>query len=197
MSDQWAPAPAPKRPRRWLRRLPWFLGAVLFFLLVCYFFVTSHTFFESFVVPKIATALGTPVSVGDSSISPFRKVTLREVKVGGGAFEEPLLNAREVRARYSLWDIIGGHINVEEVIVDSPIVQIVQLEDGTSNLDPLLKKSDDAPPEGTKASEPVQLQLTRFVLTNALVRHTKHLPGGGREVSELADVNISAANLRN
>jgi hypothetical protein len=197
MSDQWAPAPAPKRPRRWLRRLPWFLGSFLFVLLLAYFFVTSHTFLESFVLPKVAEALGTSVSVGGSSISPFRKVTLREVKVGGGAFEEPLLSAREVRARYSLWDIVGGHINVDEIVVDSPIVQIVQLEDGTSNLDPLLKKPDKAPPETSGSSGPVQLQLGRFLLTNAVVRQTKHLPGGGREITELADVTISAANLRN
>ena len=38
----------------------------------------------------------------------------------------------EVCARYSLMDIIGGHINVEEITIDSPVAQIVQNADGTS-----------------------------------------------------------------
>jgi hypothetical protein len=196
MSDQWAPAPSPRRYRHWLRRLPWIAGGLFVFLVLLYFFVTSHTFLKMFVVPKVASGLGASVTIGDSSISPFRKVVLREVKIGGGAFEEPVITAREIRARYSLFDILGGNINVDEVTIVSPVVDIIQLEDGTTNLDPLLKKSDDAPPS-TEPSQPAKIDVSRFTLTNALVRYTKYLPRDGREIAELSDLSISAANFAN
>src|SRR5688572_21117277 len=196
MSDQCAPAPALRGPRRWPRRLAWTAGVLFVLMVILYFFVTSQTFLEAFVLPKVAVSLGTSVTISDSGISPFRKVTLRDLKIGGGSFEEPLLTVREVRARYSLWDIIGGNINVHEVAIISPVIQIVQLEDGTTNLDPLLNKPE-SPPASTDSSQPVQLNLGRFILTNATLRYTKHFPGGGREIAELSDINISAANLRN
>ena len=197
MSEQWAPAPPPKAPRRWLRRLAWIAAVCFFLLIILYFVVTSHTFFESVVLPKVGAALGTPVTIADSSISPFRKVTLRDVKIGGSAFEEPVIAAREVRVRYSLKDILGGNINVHEISLISPVVQIVQQEDGTSNLDPLLKPSAESPPPSETPARPVQFQLGRLLLTNALVRFTRNLPRGTREVAELSNVNISAANLGN
>jgi hypothetical protein len=196
MSDQWAPAPTPRGPRRWPRRLAWTGGVLFVFLVILYFFVTSQTFLEAFVLPKVSASLGAPVTISDSGISPFRKVILRDLKVGGGSFEEPIITVREVRARYSLWDIIGGNINIHEVAIISPVIQIVQLEDGTSNLDPLLNKPE-SPPDSNEASQPPQLELGRFILTNATVRYTRHFPDGGREVAELSDINISVANLRN
>lgn len=198
MTDQWAPAPPPKRSRRWLRRVPWILGGFFIFLVFVYLFVTSHTFLEMFVLPKVATAVGTTVTVRDSSISPFRKVVLRDLKIGGGAFEDPVISAREIRARYSLMDILDGNINVQEVVLVSPVVDIIQLEDGTTNLDPLLKKSDEPGVEGPPPSGgPPKIDLRRLILTNALVRYTKYLPGGGREIAEVADLNIAAVDFRN
>jgi hypothetical protein len=196
MSDQWAPVAPPKPPRRWPRRLAWAGGVLFVLIVILYFVVTSHAFLEAFVLPKAGAALGTPVAVGDSSISPFRKVVLRNVKLGGSAFEEPVVALREVRLRYSLMDILRGHINVHEVSILSPVVQIVQQEDGTSNLDPFLKSSGEPSPPGAP-SKPVQLHLGRLTLTNALVRFTKNLPGGGREIVELSNVNLTAADLGN
>jgi len=197
MSEHWAPAPPPKTPRRWPKRLGWAGAVFVLLLIILYFVATSHTFLNAVILPKVAAALGTPVTIADSSISPFRKVTLRDVKIGGSAFEEPVIAAREVRVRYSLKDILGGNINVHEISLISPVVQIVQQEDGTSNLDPLLKPSTEPPPPSETPAKPVQFHLGRLLLTNALVRFTRNLPRGTREVAELSNVNISAANLGN
>jgi hypothetical protein len=196
MSDQWAPVAPPRPPRRWPRRLAWAAGVLFVLVVILYFVVTSHAFLEAFVLPKAGAALGTPVAVRDSSISPFRKIVLRDVKLGGNAFEEPVVALREVRLRYSLIDILRGHINIHEVSILSPVVQIVQQEDGTSNLDPFLKPSGEPPPPEAP-SKPVHLHLGRLILSNALVRFTKNLAGGGREIAELSNVNLTAADLGN
>src|SRR6266568_5482264 len=132
-------APTPVKRRRWIRKLM-VVGATFLVLLVVFYFVaTSSAFFKGVILPRVGKALNAEVTVGDVSLSPFSQVVLRQLKVKTTG-TEPLLQANEVRLRYSLWSIIGGNIKVDEVTLDSPAFQIVQNADGTSNLDPLLKQ---------------------------------------------------------
>src|SRR5207249_605449 len=108
----------------------------------------------------------------------------------------PLLSAREARARYSLLDIIRGNINVKEVKLVSPVVVLIEREDGTSNLDPLLKSSKPQETAPSKSSPP-QLFIKNVFLTNATVRHLKFEKDGSSSVEELANVNINVSNVGN
>ena len=54
-----------------------------------------------------------------------------------------------MRLRYSLMDIIGGNIHVDEVTLASPTVTLVENPDGSSNLDPILK-AQQAKPAGAE-----------------------------------------------
>src|SRR5258705_1292184 len=117
MADEWAPTRAPKPNRRWSRRLRWIAGGFLLFLLLLYFFVTSSFFLRSFILPRVSKAVNATITVGDAGIHPFFRVTLRDLKIKTSIVEEPLLSVKEVRARYSLIDIIRGNINVTEVRV--------------------------------------------------------------------------------
>src|SRR5512137_3005371 len=118
MTDTIAPQP---KPRRWLRWLLYGLGGFVLLVVVAYFYLTSASFLKSFVLPRVSQAAGATVTVEDASISPFSSVTLRQLKVQTTG-TEPLVSVREVRVRYRLMDIIGGKINVAEVMVDSPVV---------------------------------------------------------------------------
>src|SRR5205823_6297473 len=131
----------PVKRRRWARTLLIIAGALFVLLFVFYFVATSAAFLKGVILPRVSKAVGAEVTVGDASLSPFSRVVLRQLKVRTtGA--EPLLQADEVRLRYSLWSIIRGNIKVDEVTLDSPTIQIVQNADGTSNLDPLLGKEE-------------------------------------------------------
>jgi len=194
-------ATSPKR-RRWLRRLLW-IGAGLFVLLIAaYFVVTSAAFFKGVVLPKAGQALNARITVDDASIKPFSQVVLRNLKVQTtGA--EPLLTVKEVRARYGLREILGGNIQVEEVSISSPLVQIIENADGTSNLDPILKEkkteesAKPSKPSPTKPSEPPQVDLKKFALNNATVRMVKIHKNGQRDLTELSNVNIAVENVKN
>src|SRR5689334_8262644 len=131
-------APVPPKRRRWLRvLLGIFLGMILL-LVIVYFVGTSSAFFKGVILPKVGKGMNATITVSDSSISPFHQVVLRDLKVQTtGA--EPLLTAAEIRMRYGLIDIIGGKINVDEVTISSPTVQIIENPDGTSNLDAFSK----------------------------------------------------------
>src|SRR5437762_8989145 len=196
-----APAtPQPLKRRRWVRRLALVGAGLLVLLVVVYFVATSAAFLKAVILPRVSKALIAEVTVGDASISPFSQVVLRQltVKTTGA---EPLLQANEVRLRYSLWSIIGGNIKVDEVTLDSPAIQIVQNADGTSNLDPLLKKETKpaAPPAGP--SKPLQLDVRNVSMNNASVRlvaDREAIPTGRIQSDvQLTNVKVNLNSLKN
>src|SRR2546425_100450 len=164
-------AGAPKKRRSIWRKVAWVLGVLIVLLVGFYFVVTSAAFFKGVILPKVGKALNANVSVADVSINPFKEVMMRQLKVQTTG-PEPLLTAQEVGARYSLWDIIRGTIKVEDVMLDSPTVQIIENPDGTSNLDPILQsqKKETEPakaPGPSKPSKPLQIDVKDFLLKNA------------------------------
>jgi hypothetical protein len=190
-----------KPPRRWLRRISYFFGGIILLLVIAYFVGTSSWALKSVILPKVSTAMNAKVTVDDASISPFSAVTLNGLKVETTG-TEPLVSAKEVRLRYSLMDIIKGNINVSEVTLESPVVNLVTTADGKTNLDPIIKGSEQKPtketkPEEKKSGEAPQVNLKKFSLNNATVRKTDLRTDGTKQVVELTGVNITAEDIGN
>ena len=192
--------PASSRPGQRFssfRKLLFAIGGLFVLLVVAYFVVTSSAFFKGVILPRASKAVGGRVTVAEASVSPFSQVHLRQLKVQTTG-TEPLLQAEEVRLRYSLFSILGGKIKVDEVTVVSSVVQIIENADGTSNLDPLLKQEEKpASRPSAPSGGPPQVDLKNFALKNAVVRRVKNLKGGGREVTELSGVNVTLDQLKN
>src|SRR5437016_2284877 len=197
MDNQTTESSQPVKRRSWRRKLLTIAGGLVVLLFILYFVATSAAFLKSVILPRVSKAMNAEITVGDASLSPFSRLVLRQltVKTTGA---EPLLKANEVRLRYSLWSIIGGHIKVDEVTLDSPAIQIVQNADGTSNLDPLLKreaKPAEKPPAGP--SQPLQLDVRNVALKNVQLRAVQNSKDGGRQSIELSDINIGLDQLKN
>jgi hypothetical protein len=199
MSEPKIKSDSPKRGG-WLRKLVWLGGAFVVLLVAFYFVATSAAFFKSVILPKVGKTLGGDVTVADAQISPFSRVVLRDLKVQprGG---EPLLTVREVRASYSLWSIIGGKIVVHEVVIESPVVTVIENADGSGNLDALLKaQSKEKKPESTKVSspsKPAQVDIKKIALNNATVRLVKNYKSGARDMTEVTGLNFTVSDLKN
>src|SRR5882724_2828747 len=174
MADKTVDTPPPSRgPRRWLRGLVFIFGILLILIIVLYFVGTSSAFFKSVILPRVSKSINADVTVADASISPFKEVFLRNVKVQPhGA--EPLVTASEVRARYHLMDILGGNIHIDDLVLSSPTIDLIQNPDGTSNLDPIKKSQQQNPkknePESSKSSKTTQIDLKKLTLTDATIR---------------------------
>src|SRR5262245_7989892 len=119
MSDTVVISRSPRRKRRRLRILVWGLGGVVVLLVAAYFVGTSAAFFKCVILPKVSKAINADVTVADAFISPFSQVVLRDLKVQAKS-AEPLLTVAQVRAHYSLMDILGGKIKVDEIALVSP-----------------------------------------------------------------------------
>jgi len=175
MSDT-TPKSIPPKRSGWLRKLAWIAGILVVLLVVVYFVATSSAFLRGVVLPKVSKALGADVTVADTQISPFSRVMLRDLKVQPPA-GEPLLTVQEIHANYSLWSIIGGNIVVSEVVIESPVVTVVQNADGTCNLDFLTKapakETKPTPPAPAKAAKPPQIDIKKIALNNWLISHLK------------------------
>jgi len=198
MTTETKTTPAPRR--RWLRWVGIIFGVLIVLLVVGYFLGTSAWALKTIILPKVSTAMNGKVTVADASISPFSAVTLRKLRVETKG-PEPLVTAEEVRLRYSLTDIIKGNLNVSEVTLESPVVNLITFADGTSNLDPITKqpKKEHAPKEKTekKAEKPTQLNLGKLALNNATIHKITEHKDGTKETIDLTGVNLTADQIGN
>src|SRR2546426_11721370 len=110
MADTSVAPPPPRKRRRWLRALGWIFVIFIVLLVAVYFVGTSSAFFKGFILPRVSKSINAQVTVSEASISPFKEVILHNFQVRTTG-EEPLVTSPEVRARYSLMDIIGGNIH--------------------------------------------------------------------------------------
>jgi len=198
MADATVTTPAPRKRRGWVRVIGWMFGILLVLIIVAYFVGTSSAFFKGVILPKISAALNATVTVSDASIHPFSEVVLSNLKVQTTG--EPLVSVSEVRARYSLMDIIRGNIHVDEVALNAPTVVLVQNPDGTSNLDPILKAMQQQPAKPkaeAKPSKPAQIDIRKVAVSDATIRQVKLYAGNHRELAELAHVNLTVTDLKN
>ena len=193
-----------EKQRNWLLRAlliaAWVAGVLVILTLVAYFVVTSSTFIKRVILPRVSAAIHADVTVTDISVHPFSKITVRGLKVQAKG-QEPVITASEVRASYSLWSILRGNPRVYEATLVSPTIMLVENPDGSSNLDALKasnkKPSESKPPRPGKSSKPPQIDLRKLTLSNATIRRIKNYPGGRCDSLELANVNVTLANVKN
>ncbi|MEP6662560.1 MAG: AsmA family protein [Verrucomicrobiota bacterium] len=174
-------------------------GSLFLLLLIGYFVLTSSAFFKGVILPRVGKAINADITVADVSFSPFSKIILTKLEVKPHG-REPLLTADEVRLRYKLRDIIGGKITVDEVLIASPVITIVKTADGSSNLEPITQSDKNSAKNKSSKDEngkPLVLNIKNVSLKNALVRQTTLLKNGGREVTELSNLNLSMDQLKN
>lgn len=172
------------------------LGVVLVLLVVGWFFIGSGAFVKSFVLPRVSAAVGAEVKAGDVAFSPFSKIELRQLSVTPpGA--EPLLTADLVRVRYQLFAILGGRLAVDEILVESPKVSVTQNADGTTSLDPLLKKSAAAPAQPAPAGPAPQVELASLRVNNGTVNFRSLAKDGSETRAAVTGLQLSADNIRN
>jgi archaellin len=200
MTDATVASP-PRKKRRWLRILGWIAGVLIVLLVAAYFVATSSAFLKGVILPRVGASLNADVTVSEASVHPFSQITLRDLKVQARG-QAPVLTMPEARLNYSLFDIIGGKIHVDEIALVSPTVALIENPDGSNNLDPILKSQKGKAPEQkaaptAKPSKPAQIDLRKLTLSNATILKIKNYAGGNRDLIELTNVNITLDDLKN
>ena len=193
-----APTREPLKRRSWPRVLGWIAGILIALVIAFYFVLTSSRFFTVRVLPRVSRAINANVTVTSAEIHPFSLIILRDLKIQP-TNQPPVLTAREVRLKYSLLDILGGDIRVDEASITSPVIQIVQSADGSSNLDPLFesrKKSTEKSLQTNAAARPPKLDVRKLTISNASVLYFQNHVVGTRDLVELTNLDVTITGVR-
>lgn len=131
-SDRTKPEVTATRPRRrWLRRLLMVAGIMVGLFIAAYFYVTSASFFHSWVKPKVAEALGRPVDVGSYIFSPSGWLSLRNVSLGAKAGEKgPALELDSLECHFSPMALRQHILRIKSLHVTGLKVAVTQDENG-------------------------------------------------------------------
>src|SRR4051812_37377823 len=192
-----APAPQPRKRRVWLRVFGWVCALLVLLLVALYFVATSSAFFKGSILPRVSKSINATVTVSSADIHPFSQIVLHDLKVQP-TNQATIVSAPEVRVKYSLLDIIGGNIRVDEATLISPTVQIVRNEDGTSNLDPLSQSQKQPQAQKSKQpSKPPKIDLRKLTLSNATILKIQNHKAGTRDLVELTNIDLTLSNVKN
>ena len=192
--------PGPRKRSRWLRALAFLFVVFIVVLVAVYFVVTSSGFVQKRVLPRVSEALNAEVTVSSAEVHPFSQIVLHDLKVQH-TNQPVIFTASGVRLDYSLFDILGGNIHVKQIRVTSPVIQIVENPDGTSNLDALLKGVKKA--QGTNGtskatkSKPPRIDVGEVLISNASVMRIQNHKNGTRDLQELTNVDITVTGVKN
>jgi hypothetical protein len=192
--------PAPRKRGSWLRVLLALFVLLIVLVVVVYFVATSSSFLQGQILPRVSKALNANVTVSSAEIHPFSLVVLHDLKVQP-TNQPTLLTAQEARVKYSLMDIIGGNIHVEEMSIMSPVIQIVKDAHGHSNLDPLLEKkegkTENEKAKSGKESKPPQVNIRKVTISNATISSVENHENGTRDLVELTNVEVVLTGVKN
>ena len=178
------------------RRWPLIAGGAVASLVVLYFFLTSSMFVKSFVLPKVSDAIGATIAVDDLSLHPFSGLELTKLRVTPNGATS-LATIDRVRVQYSLTAILGGTIDVSEVLLENPVITLEQKADGSMNLPKPSGQPTAAATPSTGPSKPVVLKVRNVAIKDGSFRMNTTTPQGGQQKIEVSGINVSLDQLAN
>lgn len=180
-----------------MKKLIIVLGILVVLLGGAYFVVTSSGFLKAVVLPRVGAALDARVEASSIALRPWSSVEIRQLTVvPNGA--DPLVSVEMARVQYRLGAILKGQVVLDEIVVMAPTLTLVSRADGTSNLDPILKRLAEgagAPPPAEAG--PLQLDLRRLQVERGVLRYRGTGADGSETVAEVTGLTASARDLRN
>ena len=139
------------------------IGAVVIFAGAVFFYAATNlnsiiAEHRATILDKVSTALGRSVQVADIKMSlgwgVLADVTGVQVADDPDISKKPFIEASNVYTRLELIPLLARRIEVSEVVLDKPVIRIVQTREGTLNVFTLGKKkiaTEEQPGEGKGA----------------------------------------------
>ena len=134
-----APSPAtPKKRRRWLRRLTWFVVFLLALVTAAPFALALRPVRE-LIASAASKTLGRTTTIGGASGSWWGGFEVRDVEVRNpdGWKGDPLFSVDRVHVDVKFLKLVTGSIDAT-VDVEKPVVTLLRTADGRSNADGLM-----------------------------------------------------------
>src|SRR5579863_2427015 len=130
-----------------------FAGSVLFYAVTNLDSIIAER--RQTILDKVSIALGRQVHAGDIKVTLgwgiMADVTGLQVADDPDISKKPFIEASDVYTHVELIPLLSRRIEVTEVVLDKPVIRIVQTRDGTLNVSTLGRKSvETAEESGTR-----------------------------------------------
>ncbi|MHB1307391.1 MAG: DUF748 domain-containing protein [Limisphaerales bacterium] len=177
-----------------LRKLLILTGVLVLVLIAAFFVLTNGSFLKAVVLPMAGKSMNATIEVGDLALSPFSQLQLRQFKLTPTGQNQPLFQAEEILVRYRLPALLTGSLELPEIRIIAPTVNLTQDASGRMNLDPLIESGTD---RSSKEAGPLKLDLQRLSVAGGSVRFARQQADGSTQVTELLELKLDATNLKN
>jgi len=175
------------------------IGGVILFLVIAVAvlvkILVSPEAVKRAVLPKISARIERQVSIGDVEVSIFRGIRLRNLEVREKDNSGPFLQAEAIRLSYRFWPLLSGRVEVDEVLLEEPLVRVVRFPDGSFNFSDL-KKKEAAKEAEAKEKSPLRLDIKSAGVSGGRVVYEDRGAAAGRGYTlEVSGVNLSGSNI--
>ncbi len=125
------------------------LVLVIILVVAAFFIVTSSSFLKATVLPRVASALGAPVTAQAIDFSLFSsKVKISGVTIGSG--DDKLISGADISVDYQFWALMGDRIVVDSMELSNAKIVLKQSSGGVWQLPGAGKKPDKSVGGGSK-----------------------------------------------
>ena len=148
------------------------------------------------VLPRVEKVMQRRIEMADAKIGLFSGIALKGVKIyekdGKGAF----VSFAEARLHYQFLPLLSRRVVVDEVVLDTPDVNIVRNLDGSFNFTDLLRKKQPEIPITEKEKTPFTFAVSKVEVTDGHVRYDDRKGILGLPFTyNLQDIGIEIINL--
>lgn len=146
------------------------------------------------VLPKISERIERQVTLGDAEVSIFSGIRLRDLVIQEKDGSGPFLKAGAIRLNYRFWPLLAGRVEVNEVLLESPLMKIVRYPDGSFNFSDLKK-------EKPKTEEPKEKKALHLAVSKAgfsggkIIYEDRKGINGQAFTTEITAIGLAASDI--
>ena len=152
------------------------------------------------VLPLAEDALERKIELGEIEVSLFSGISLQDVAVKKkGGQDGQFIAADKIVLRYSLLALLMLKVEVDEVTLVTPQIEIIRNRDGTFNFSDL--SGSDEPPatqppaSSSTVSAPIDLHISKIGISDGHLLFIDHLAEGKPARHEVKAFNLAATNV--
>ena len=146
------------------------------------------------VVPRVEKVLQRRIEMGDAKIGLFSGIALKGVKIYEKDGKGPFVSFAEARLHYQFLPLLSRRVVVDEVVLDTPDINIVRNLDGSFNFSDLLRKKHVETP--AKERTPITFAVAKVEVRDGQVRYDDRKGiFGSPYIYNLREIGIEINNL--
>ncbi|MDT8420387.1 MAG: AsmA family protein [Desulfuromonadales bacterium] len=152
---------------------------------------------KGWALPVLQEELRREVSLADVEIGLLSGIALHDLRVRDQDGQNDLLRIESLTLAYRIWPLFGGRLVIDAVVLQRPMIRLVQHADGSMNIADLLDGSaGKAEPEGSSAGSAgghgIDLLVSKVLLEGGDI---KLLRSGAAQDIHLQNLRVLVQNI--